>query len=34
MELKNVNPKGGNFVMNNVHLMFLFFSKNIENQVN
>jgi len=31
MELKNANPNGCNVVINNIHLMFLFFSKNIEN---
>ncbi len=31
MELKNANSNGCNVVINNLHLMFLFFSKNIKN---
>jgi len=31
MELKNVNPNGYNVVINNLHPIFLFFFKNIEN---
>jgi len=31
MELKNANSNGYNLVINNLHPMFLIFSKNIEN---
>jgi len=34
MGLKSVNPNGCNAVINNIHPMILFFSKNIENWVN
>jgi len=30
MELRNANPNGGNVIINNVHLMFQFFAKDIE----
>jgi len=33
MELKNANPNGCNPIINNLHPMTLFFSKNIENWV-
>jgi len=31
MEFQNVNPNGHNLVINNLHPIILFFSKNIEN---
>jgi len=34
MESKDANPNGCTVVINNIHLMFLFFFKNIENWVN
>jgi len=33
MELKNANPSGYNAVINDLHPMILFFSKNIKNLV-
>jgi len=33
MGLKNANPNGCNIVINNLHLRFLFFFKNIENWI-
>jgi len=33
MKLKNANFNGCNVLINNLHPMILFFSKNIENQV-
>jgi len=33
MELKNANSNGCNVVIKSLHLMFLIFSKNIENWV-
>ena len=34
MELKNPNLKGYNFVINNVHLIFLFFPKILKIELN
>jgi len=34
MELKNANPKGFNFVMDNVHLVFLLFPKILKIELN
>jgi len=33
MELKNANPNGWNVLVKNLHILFLFFSKNTGNWV-